>query len=278
MTTIGFPMLGKWGRLGNSLWQIASTVGMARRLGMEPIFPEDWAYRRWFSVPDEMFGPAEACDFLAVSLAPKLTKANPTYLQDFALWRDSYDEVRALLKPSLDAEQEAWSTIPEFFQMEPPVLSVHVRRGDNAYDPAVPDKWRYHPLRPLVYYEQAIALAGGLCETVACFSDDPHWCVENIDATFYLFGHPQPKENEPGYDDPPMDWVDLVLMTHCDRHVISNSSFGYWGAMLSDDPEPIYGWPWYGPALAHEPAHLMFPSSWRRLEIPELLAAQENAR
>lgn len=268
MSTISFPMLGHWGRLGNQLWQIASTVGLARRLGMTPVFPEDWAYRRWFSLPDEMFGDSGSADVYADVAASKISPANPAYLQDFGLWRDSYDEVRALLMPSVDAQDYALALYTEFFRLERPVLSVHVRRGDNVIDPGIPDKWRYHPLRPTSYYSQAMDLAREGCKSVAIFSDDPTWCEVQLEADWYQRGIPRPKENEPGYDLPPMDWVDLVLMTHCDRHVLSNSTFGWWGAMLSADPEPIYPWPWYGEALANEPAHLMFPRSWRRLEHP----------
>jgi Glycosyl transferase family 11 len=267
VTTVGFPMLGRWGRLGNQCWQVASTIGIARSGGDDPIFPADWAYREWFSLPDEMYSP-DPPDVDVTDLARALSPADPTYLQDFGLWRAYMLEIDDLLTPNEHANAVAAERHPEFFDLTAPILSVHVRRGDNAHDPATPDKHLYHPLRPISYYAEGILMRRHHSASIAVFSDDPDWCIENLPGCdYYHRGVVRPKENEPGYDDPPMDWVDLLLMTLCSHHVISNSTFGWWGAWLSGDPAPIYSWPWYGPALAHEPAHLMFPSSWRRIPV-----------
>ena len=44
---ISFSQLGKHGRLGNQLFQIASTLGMAEKYGAEVVFPS-WSYENYF--------------------------------------------------------------------------------------------------------------------------------------------------------------------------------------------------------------------------------------
>ena len=51
---ITYRQLGRNGQLGNQLWQIASTAGIAHREGDVAGFPF-WRYRRYFSVPEAMF-------------------------------------------------------------------------------------------------------------------------------------------------------------------------------------------------------------------------------
>ena len=51
---ITYRNLGRNGQLGNQLWQIASTAGIAHREGDQAGFPF-WRYRRYFSIPAEMF-------------------------------------------------------------------------------------------------------------------------------------------------------------------------------------------------------------------------------
>ena len=51
---ITYRHLGRNGQLGNQLWQIAGTVGIAHKEGDMAGFPF-WRYRRYFSVPAEMF-------------------------------------------------------------------------------------------------------------------------------------------------------------------------------------------------------------------------------
>lgn len=58
------------------------------------------------------------------------------------------------------------------------------------------------------------------------------------------------------------DYVDLYLMTLCRHHIISNSTFGFWGAYLAagEGGTNIYPKRWFAePSWADPP---IFPSSW----------------
>lgn len=204
--------LDRVGRLGNAMFEVASTIGIARAHNLDPMFPPTWSYRPFFSLPDEMFGDEPGIP--SMEFAPHLGD-NAVYLQDYNLFKDSIDEIRELFRPS-DLAKETLVRYTEFNDLPRPILSVHVRRGDNAFDPAVPDKWRYHPLRPLSYYKEAVALLKPGCASVACFGDDAAWDRQNIPCDYLQGPFPRSKEHEPTYwTEQVLDWVDLFLMAQC---------------------------------------------------------------
>lgn len=264
---ITFPYLGQAGRLGNQLWQIASTIGIAEKLGDEPRF-SDWDYRPYFRVPDSYFGSLEGGTEVT-EFVPHIDPRARVYLQDHNLFSHIREEIRSFFQPS-DLALEKLDEYEEFWALDRPMLSVHVRRGDNVpgNDPGTPDKHLYHPLRSLAYYNDAIDVLRDRCATVAVFSDDPEWCRENLKADYFHQGVTRPKEHEPEYKTAPIwDWVDLFLQVSADRHVCSNSTYAWWGAYLSNDPQPIVPsrLDWYGPNLRYINAGLMIPSTWTEL-------------
>ena len=100
--------------------------------------------------------------------------------------------------------------------------SIHIRRGDYLNEPiwCVCDTDYYR--RSLSYLKCKDNI-----ELLCVFSDDIHWCKENI-------------RNIAGEMDVIfVDWNkgnnafrDMQLMTHCKHNIIANSSFSWWGAWL----------------------------------------------
>jgi hypothetical protein len=262
MTYLTYPQLEHCGRLGNQLWEIAGTIGLSRTYGYEPLFPPSWSYRPFVSLPDEMFGPQDQGS-PSTRLATHMGPNEQQYLQDWHLFADCADEIRRVFAPSPLA-QSVLSGLTEFHALPRPILSVHVRRGDNVFDAGVANKHLYMPERPTGYYLSATDTLREQASTVAVFSDDIPWCRENILADYYHEGVPRPKDGTADYwTATPTDWVDWFLMATCDFHVLSASSYAWWGAFLSHDPSPIYPADWFGPALTHIDTSLMFPPSWR---------------
>lgn len=260
--------LGMHGRLGNQLWQIASTAGVAQTMGQSVGF-FGWDYRAYFNVPDEFFPqdimsrhPTQAMDSLLVSHIDVRAR---DYLQDYGLWKTIAPQVWSWFQPSPLALDKLKS-YEWFFELPNPILSVHVRRGDNANSPN-----NSHPLRPTSYYIEAIEGLKGEFESIVFFSDDPEWCrttfggyTVEYDTAFFV-GTPRPKEHEHAYHTAPiLDWIDLQMMSRCDRHIISNSTYSWWGAFLSHDESPVYPWPFFGSDLDYIDTSLMFPDAWIR--------------
>lgn len=275
---IGFDKLSKHGRLGNALFQLAATTAIARRRGQDPVFNADWIHRPYFSVPDEYFTD----DFTGITPLEEarelrhLDRRVRVYAQDLRLIEPVLDEVRAWLAPSAQAQEILdGDRFAMFRELPRPVVSVHVRRGDNVVDPGVPDKHNYFVLPPLEYYQQAIVRMHELVDvgSVAVFSDDPRWCQAVLFAhglvDYVHDGVPRPKEHEPAYATAPvLDWIDLQLMATCDAHVVTGSTFGIWGALLADPKAVIRCSPVYGPKLAYIDEDRLFLPSWERRQLP----------
>lgn len=267
---IVFKDLGRVGRLGNALFELASTMGIAASRGDVARFNADWMHRPYFSVPDELFSePGDMADGIeAPSLVPHIDPRAAVYLQDFELFRPIWPIVRAALAPSEMAhgildQQTGFHALPR------PILAVHVRRGDNVVDPGVPDKHNYFPLPTVRYYTAAIyeQTKRGDMGSVAVFSDDIAWCEQALPGLdYYHHGVARPKEHEPEYlSAPVLDWIDLQLMALCEHHVLSNSSYGVWGALLAEDDDAIVVDPFFGPKLAYIKAEAQYPKEWRRM-------------
>lgn len=246
LSAFTFP-LGEHGRLGNQLFQIAGTIGIAESMDARAVFHRTWEYRKYFSLGDGFFADrvtTARCDQawpLAVSIDPTAR----VYLQDLSLWSAGREVVMQLLQPSAFAREVAARQCSDLLAL-PSKTSLHIRRGDYLTD-------RSHRPCPPSYYEHAVELirAEDPSTQFLVFSDDIDWCRRHLPLSeaHYVAGNP--------------DWLDLTLMSHCDHHICANSTFSWWGAFLSQDPSPIVPWivgvTW--------PLRMSHPEGWREIEI-----------
>lgn len=209
--------LGNHGRLGNQMWQVASTIGMSKHYGGDACLPS-WSYYPSFNVPPIYFDARIPGDY---------KNLYPDYLQDLRWidplgekvfdWFSPSDRIRELL-------DFRWGSMDDF-------IGVHVRRGDYLTLP------NHHPVCPIEYYEAALDELGD--GPLAVVSDDVEWCRKQAlfsDAVF-------PDQNEV---------EDMFTYSRCGAHVLSNGTFAWWGAFLGYNPEnPRVCYPdrWYGPAV-----------------------------
>lgn len=267
---ITYRGLGRYGRLGNQLFQLASTIGLAITHKEQVKFPADWIYRPYFSVPDVFFGEIPDDAIEATEYAQYLDYRARPYLQDITLFWEHIAVIRRFLKPSA-LVQETFDQKRLPLRLPPaPRLGLHVRRGDNVIDPGVPNKSDYHLCPDLDYYRRGVRAvayhAPSLIRGTVCVSDDLAWCVENIEEVdLYGTGVAYPKENEPLYGvTHPQDWEDLFLLAMCDCLVISGSTFGIWGAILANTNDVVRPDKVYGPLVAaYTNAELLFPPEWK---------------
>jgi hypothetical protein len=103
-------------------------------------------------------------------------------------------------------------------------IGVHVRRGDQLANDVL------GIVCSTSYFQRAIktAMVGATHPLVIFFSDDLPWCEKELGS---------------GLDAVYVDWnrkadsyLDMQFMTLCDRLVISNSTFSWWGAWLGANP------------------------------------------
>lgn len=241
MRRIGYPNLERSGRIGNQCWQVASTIGFARAAGVDPVFPESWSYRRWFSLPDHWYDDkalARSIDAVRLSKLPGIQKH---YVQQWSYIADVMDEVRAVLHPSPEGlalvDDLATARLPDFTG----AVSLHIRRGDNTNPETHPvGTW---PTVTMDYYRAAVDLLEP--ERLFVFSDSPDWCDDHLGGylgrsfTLVSLGTVRPPDYEPAAyaAAPATDWIDMWLMAQCSGgHIIANSTYSLWGALLGPAP------------------------------------------
>lgn len=254
-----YKNIGKVGRLGNQLWQIASLIGQSSKTDNYAYIRPSWPYRKFFSIPDDYF------------IKPKektlVVDGETEYFQDLNYWSDSFDEVHSFFQPSkLVLENEYFLSNAHNEVSES--CAVHVRRGDYLENPNL------FPFVGLNYYKNAFKEIESKSTNIIymVFSDDIDWCKENFEREFpdktffYVNGIVTPVDigSRPKI---PSDQFDLFLISLCDYHIISNSTFSWWGSFLSNNKDVIYPSRWYGPGLSHINWKLMIPDSWIEVSV-----------
>ncbi|MBU6159306.1 MAG: alpha-1,2-fucosyltransferase [Bacteroidetes bacterium] len=135
-------------------------------------------------------------------------------------------------------------------------VSVHIRRGDYIADQPTN---QYHGTCSIEYYKRSIErIANELSNPhFFFFSDDISWVKQNFSA----LNKPKTFVAENFGSD---NWKDMYFMSKCKHHIIANSTFSWWGAWLSNQPEQIVIAPqrWFQTNLSDKD---LIPNEWIRL-------------
>ena len=211
---ITFSKLGNLGRLGNQLFQVASTLGIGRRNGVEVGFPQ-WRYSKYFeynlpkfegqihkhiNINDFCFREIKVSDFTDIS----------GYLQSYKFF-DNID-----IFNTFKLKNEYRDTFKNFDFDN--AVSIHVRRGDYLNNTNV------YPILTMEYYNTSLDILAnhGLKNPIIyIFSDDINWCKSNFkfDNQYFIQDHD--------------DIIELFMMSECENNIISNSTFSWWAASLN---------------------------------------------
>ena len=283
---IGFNHIGTMGRLGNQMFQHASTKGIARKLGLEYCIPP--ADRLDFQIDN--YGLFEAFEMSNVDHVQFLNNGNAPVVQErhfhfdeelFTLCPDHvtlkgffqtekyFKHVEREIREDYTFKPEWIGPCTEFMsQFEgQEVIFLHVRRGDPNLADKRGFKWAYvniqdqHPVQPLDYYENALKQFSE-DYPVLVFSDSIDWCKEQeiFKSDRFMFSEPEDK-----YDDGALvPYVDLCIMSLCSHAIIANSSLSWWGAWLQKNPNKKVIAPkmWFGPAYSQHNTKNLIPESW----------------
>jgi glycosyltransferase involved in cell wall biosynthesis len=241
---ISFSKLGNHGRLGNQLFQIASTMGLAEKHGGRAVFP-NWAYEPYFETPIP-HGPMQNH-----RLNEKYfhhheweIKANSDllgYLQS----EKYFGSTRLKLRETFIREAKA--KMPGLFERQ--VICIQIRRGDYVGNEA------YHQLTPNYFIDALLThFPDWRSYNILFISDDIEYCRTHFECMPNAFF----SKNQ--------DIVDLALASACDHFIISNSAFGWWGAWLGGKPHSkiICCGLLHQGSLAHLDSKDYYPDRWIR--------------
>lgn len=213
---ITYSKLGKYGRLGNQMFQIAGTIGIAIKHDYSYGFPE-WESQEHFKTPlpackykmtEKVLFPwgyhnAQIPDNVSIE----------GYLQSEMYFRHCHQVIKSYFK------------FKEDVLIDPGTIAIHLRLGDYGSEK--------HPILPFEYYINALSLMPE--NPIIVFSEDPDKAKEYLGLeAMYICNDPE---------------LDMNIMSKCDYHIIGNSTFSWWGAWLSDSKKIVAPKMWFGNGL-----------------------------
>lgn len=229
-----FAQLGRYGRAANAFFQVASTIGVARRNGYDFAFPLLINHHH-----RDAFGSKEDCDLYKHFVNPLPLYEGPELPDRFIHW--GYREINLTESVSLSGHMQAekyfshcLDEVKWYFKMkdESPqndYCAIHYRAGDYSTEAG------YHPRLTMSYYDQAMELFPD--SRFLVFSDD-------LKEAQKMFGHRVEYSAGKDYIE------DFKRLKRCRDFIIGNSSFSAMAAILGEanDKKVVAPRPWFGGA------------------------------
>jgi hypothetical protein len=255
---ISFSKLGKHGNLGNQLFEIASTIGIATKHNVPCIFPE-WEYARFFKGPFpisynkkiefdyQVEEPGYTYHDLTIDTGKNVDLLG--WFQSEKYWKHCEGNIKDLFKWQESFVKHINNTYEALFSKN--TIAVSIRRGDYVGNE------NYHPLS-LEYYKGAVvnikSTFASVDFNVLVFSDDIKYCKENLPSDWYYMEGSAIEQ--------------LCLGSLCNHFVIANSSFSWWMAYLGEKTSSKIIAPEFwnaGPLLKKSDDRDVVPSRWQKL-------------
>jgi len=236
---ISFKELVNLGRLGNQLFQVATTIALALRNNDQYIFPY-WNYAQYCNLNNCFSNNIQITNtysepYFHYSPIPYQQNLNLNgFFQSEKYFFDYKETIQNLLTPKNNIDIQYNYT------------SIHVRKGDYV------NLTKEYIQLDMSYYKKAMSMIS--TDYYIIFSDDINWCKANFTGNNIIFS-----ENKTPVED-------LTLMSKCANNIIANSSFSWWGAYLNKLPSKIVIAPekWFGPSLNHNTIDLL-PENWIKI-------------
>lgn len=176
------------------------------------------------------------------------------YFQSQNYFLGFHQEIRKLFSfPELEKDHHLYQALKNIKNSEQPV-SVHFRRGDYVNDPVFKST---HGVCERDYYRNAIDYIVSILPNPVFyfFSDDIEQIEKEYSDNDYNIQFVRSFKSDPG-------WIDMMLMSNCRHHIIANSSYSWWGAWLSANPDKIVIAPQKWFADEDRSASDIIPDAW----------------
>ena len=279
---LGTPSVTSYlmGGCANQIFQYATGLALARRLGVELRLDISW-YET--ARPDQprlySLGLFKGVDARVVRNLSGQVLREPGFPYNAALFENARkkcslvgywqcekyffelrDELREQLLPREPLPERSRATERAILDAGERSVFVTVRRTDYVGSP-------YHVVLPMEYYREAAALiAAKVPEPIFfVFSDEPEWCQANFKLpyrTTIAGNFDRTVGDHLGRED-----AELYLMRKCSHAIMANSSYSWWGAWVGADlrgGQVIAPKAWFGPAFKEDPRDIV-PERWIRL-------------
>lgn len=148
------------------------------------------------------------------------------YWQSSKYFDDCLDELKSVYSYKGEFSDSNIAYRDEMLKTES--VSIHIRRGDYLKYPA------YKNICSEDYYMNAVDYIKERVESPVffVFTNDVEWAKQ-------LFKDKNEKVVFVTGNDGPHSYMDMILMTYCRHHIMANSSFSWWGSILTHDSTGI---------------------------------------
>lgn len=271
--SVSFNYLGQFGRLGNQMFQYAFLLGLHTKYGYQISIPSSnyknaWRQHQLFeSFKLQSFDRKNIAYNDYLNIHSDSTIKEKQFHFDEELFNNARDNInyhgyfqsekyfehcKDLVRKNFEFLDSIQNKCSEFMKQfhNKTVLSIHIRRGDALGKP------HQFPVPNEDYYLRCFDIIGEYDYAIV-FSDDYEWC--NKQKIFSADNILISKTYDPVNYDKDENLIsnnsnlyDLCLMSMCQKHIIPNSSFGWWGAWLADSPTVCYPSPWFGSSYMND--------------------------
>jgi hypothetical protein len=231
-----FLELGNYGRTGNMLFQIATTIGYSKKYNVPYVFPKcdiqslinipEYSFVDKGAILVDNYYQEEKYSYTDIPFQENCSLSG--YFQSWRYFDHCKDYIKkSFLQPKIDELKD--------------YCCIHVRRGDYLKFP------EHHPTQTLKYYKEAMSKVP--TNKFIIFSDDTNWCKQHFIGKEFII-------NETSADD-------FKMMGSCSHFIIANSSFSWWAAWLGrDDKVVVAPKNWFGPKLIDNDISDLIPKDW----------------
>ena len=262
--------------LGNQMFEWAAGLSIARKLNLpfrwvwEPTTYRDFGLHH-FGIGELPFRDLKVC-------CGTYGQGNAQIAERITVAVDEWHEPEAVIRSPFQAEEcfaNVADEIREIYRVKPYDLDVpagktpvgmQVRRGDYVGHPRL-------DVTNVTYFRNAMDVIRRKVKRPHFFvvSDGPDWCQKEFgsDPDVTVMG-----------DQTPID--SLRVMAACEAHIISNSTFGWWGAWLHEKGPVVAPDRWFTEKGKYGPWNPV-PNRWLRAstEVPakiEILGTPQHER
>jgi hypothetical protein len=210
--------LSKFGRFGNTLFQIASTIGIAKKWGVEFSFPV-WDERDFFINKTPLLSEFKIDFILKFPMDyAELQPYDNSEIRGFMQSEKYFSHCKELIRYYFE--------MPEMDVNFTDCAAIHFRGGDYGSN--------YFPRQKIDYYEKALTILPEK-KKYYIFTDD-------LKSAKKIFGLSFKYISSDNYIE------DFMILREFDSFIISNSTFAWWAAWLSKKPNKIIIAPktWFG--------------------------------
>lgn len=243
-----------YGRMGNFLFQAATALAYAWKNGIDYTLPSETKDPKWNPIylqhlVNKNWNPR--LPVVAIEENGHLYQElpfDPRWKGERNVTLNGYWQTEKYFKAYRENILEAFGF--QYYTHLKGVVSVHVRRGD--YLRIKRDGVFKHPTVSKEWILEQMAKFPD--HRFIFFSDDIPWCIQE-------FGR------DHSFSEGRSETIDLEIMSSCEHHICSASTFSWWGAWLNQNPQKRVIMPkyWFHPGWDKLDTSDIVPLSWERV-------------